>query len=620
MDEPRYSLNDQVLRVLDYSRVSRHLLVTAGDDGSIHMWDTTSRSPKVSWSKQHSAPTAGVSFSPTNDKIIASVGLDKKLYTFDSGMRKESFSIAYEIPFSSLAFRDDGWVLAAGTSNGRVIFYDVRGKPHPFTVLRAFVNSEAVTSLCWQRSKAVVLNESNCTDETALFGGAFEDSVLMPDPLPSAASLSLSHTACVSGPRNSACSSYSIESLPLAATTTVETPHRSSQWTGGTLGKLHLQRSYNFKDDMDVFSPLVDVQPVTPSLDKLWHNYDGAKRDQSVEKAPSLLSMTGFPLPCEDANSLHPIFDWKPNLVPKKDDTYSFMQLGTTSTSSKRDDSGITHEVLSERLSDNLTHHPLGSFPSHFSMFPSAGTSSPSVLNVLQDQSSTSQMSADTMTAFGIDPAVMPVKDMYSGQEISAGILGHIPFSSLSLPPGTKPYPSQTNLESTITSMTLNRKPSTYAERISSTSYGDGTSPAPGLLKTKKTGVGSREEILTGFSRSDISSAVGPGMLSSTDVSNSLKGTLSPQKKPSHSDTQHQGSSSFTVNLFQRVVEETLSSSQQSIHEDVRNLHIEVLRQFHMQEMKMSSFMRAILDNQAELMREIQALRKEYHEVRQLLR
>ncbi|GAB2286913.1 hypothetical protein Dimus_021301 [Dionaea muscipula] len=264
-----------------------------------------------------------------------------------------------------------------------------------------------------------------------------------------------------------------------------------------------------------------------------------------------------------------------------EDDTYSFMQPGTTSTSSKRDDSGIAHEVLSDGLSDNLTRHPLGSFPSDFCMFPSAGTSSPSVLNVLQDQYSASQMSADTMTASGIDPAVMPVKDMYSGQDISAGILGHIPFTSLSLPPGTKPYSSHTTVASTMSSMTVNRKPSTYAERISTTSYGDGTSTAAG---SQKTGVETREEILTGFFRSDISSAVGPGMLSSTDVSNSLKRTLSPQKKPSHSDTQHQGSSSFTVNLFQRVVEETLSSSQQSIHEDVRNLHIEVLRQFHMQE------------------------------------
>ncbi|EPS57464.1 hypothetical protein M569_17353, partial [Genlisea aurea] len=70
----------QSLGALDYSRMSRHLLVTGGDDGSIHLWDATARSPKVSWLKQHSAPISGVCFSPCNDKIIASVGLDMKLY------------------------------------------------------------------------------------------------------------------------------------------------------------------------------------------------------------------------------------------------------------------------------------------------------------------------------------------------------------------------------------------------------------------------------------------------------------------------------------------------------------------------------------------------------------
>jgi protein NEDD1 len=33
--------------VLDYSRNSRHILATAGDDGSVHLWDTTARIPKV---------------------------------------------------------------------------------------------------------------------------------------------------------------------------------------------------------------------------------------------------------------------------------------------------------------------------------------------------------------------------------------------------------------------------------------------------------------------------------------------------------------------------------------------------------------------------------------------
>ncbi|KAJ6311817.1 hypothetical protein OIU77_013546 [Salix suchowensis] len=118
--------HEQVLRVLDYSRVSRHLLVTAGDDGSVHLFVYMSAGFLV---ESTFCTNVDIGFSPSNDKIIASVGLDKKLYT-------------YETPFSSLAFRDDGLVLAAGTSSGRVVFYDVRGKPQPFTVIRAYGSSE----------------------------------------------------------------------------------------------------------------------------------------------------------------------------------------------------------------------------------------------------------------------------------------------------------------------------------------------------------------------------------------------------------------------------------------------------------------------------------------------
>lgn len=55
-----------------------------------------------------------------------------------------------------------------------------------------------------------------------------------------------------------------------------------------------------------------------------------------------------------------------------------------------------------------------------------------------------------------------------------------------------------------------------------------------------------------------------------------------PQKLPSQTDAQ-QGNS-FTLQLFQRTLEETLATFQKSVHEDMRNLHIEILRQFHMQE------------------------------------
>ncbi|KAG0464478.1 hypothetical protein HPP92_020547 [Vanilla planifolia] len=99
---------------------------------------------------------------------------------------------------------------------------------------------QAVTSLCWQRSKPYVVNESNCTSEIALLGGASEDSILMPDPRPSVSTSSFS-TVMLSTSRSSqmVSTSGSTASLP---STAEETPIRSSLWRGGSLAKLQAPR------------------------------------------------------------------------------------------------------------------------------------------------------------------------------------------------------------------------------------------------------------------------------------------------------------------------------------------------------------------------------------------
>ncbi|CAK9143918.1 unnamed protein product [Ilex paraguariensis] len=612
--------NGQVLRVLDYSRISRHLLVTAGDDGSVHLWDMTGRSPKVSWLKQHSAPASGVSFSPSNDKIIASVGLDKKLHTFDSGTRKPSFCIPYEAPFSSLAFRDDGLVLAAGTSNGRIVFYDVRGKPQPLTVLRAYGSSEAVTNLCWQRSKPLVVNENNCTSETALLGGAVEDSILMPDPLPSVTSSTLSTSTTVSGFRNPGRLGVSAElsSFPAASggsisstlnlSTAEVTPIQSSIWTGGTLTRLHAPRSY--KDDMEVFSPLVEVQPITPSLDKLWDDQGGARKDHDKKSSLLFPSSRRFPLSDEGANDSNPIFDWK--------STSTSRQLVSTPTAPLKidDSSSITPPEAwgGAGLPDKFTyHHQSVTIPSRLAMLTSSSLISGSMFSGLQDFS-TSQINTSFAANSSVGLANLHSKDTSSNPETSIGFSDHIPFSPTSLSLGTKGITGQANLESVGPALTLPRRFSSYAERISATpSFSDGTSLSVSSPKTKKTGAETREQLLNSLlSRSDVSSAAEAGILPAMNG-----GITQPQKTTTQPDAQ-QGSS-FTLQLFQRTLEETLSSFQKSIHADMRNLHIEILRQFHIQEMEMSSVMSTILDNQAELMKEVQSLRKETQQLRQLL-
>ncbi|KAF7816390.1 protein NEDD1 [Senna tora] len=616
--------NEQVLRVLDYSRISRHLLATAGDDGTVHLWDTTGHSPKVSWLKQHSAPTSGIGFSPANDKIIASVGLDKKLYTYDSGSRRPSSCISYEAPFCSLAFRDDGWMLAAGTSNGRVAFYDVRGKPQPFVVLQAYGSSEAVTSLCWQRSKPVIVNESNCTAETALVGDATEGSVLMPDPLPSSTSLSVSLSTAVSGSRYPSRLGTSLEASSLmtsrsefssSKSTAEETPQKSHLWPIGTLSRLNAPHS-SYKDDMDVFSPLVDVQPITPSL---WEE-NGAKKDIffADRKLSSLLFHAASKrfTNTDDRKSDPPIFDWKSGSTSKQDESQSSLPLvgSTPPPTSKNEDSSITPSEGwgGERLSDKYTYlrQPVNA-PSRLGMLSSGGQTAGSMFSGLQNPSSSASISSLTNSSFNYSDLRM--KDFSTSQETSLQLPDHLFSRSLSLTSiNTRTSLGQGSLDSPrMSPLTLPRRFSTYAERISSTStFSDGVSLSVSSPKVKKSGAETREELLNSLLvKSDTTVPAESGSLPLTN------GVRSHQKA-SQSDAQ---GSSFTLQLFQRTLEETLDSFQKSIHEDMRNLHIEILRQFHLQEIEMSNVMNSILENQAELMKEVKSLRKENQQLRQML-
>ncbi|CAK9326219.1 unnamed protein product [Citrullus colocynthis] len=621
--------NEQVLRVLDYSRISRHLLVTAGDDGTVHLWDTTGRNPKVSWQKQHSAPTAGIGFSPSNDKTLASVGLDKKLYTYDSGSRRPSSFIAYEAPFSSMAFRDDGLILAAGTSNGRVVFYDVRGKPEPYIVLRAYSSSEAVTSLSWQRLKPVIVNEGNCTSEVALLGGAIEDSILMPDPLPSVTTSTVPQSTTLSSSRNSGRSGPTFEASLTETSSTFstaeETPHRSHLRPGGSLAlaRLHAPRSsYNFKDDMEVFSPLVDVQPITPSLDKLWDDQNGSKKDNPFEKKPLSMLFSSSSRrfsSIEDGASDHPIFNWKSSSSKQDDSRSSSGQLGSTpapTLNSNNEDSSITPPEAwgGEKLSEKFAQlrQPM-TLPSRFGMLASSSSSqtSSSMISGLQDPSSSvSQSSISSLTNLNFSYPNLRTKDVTS-QEVSLSIPEHFSTTAASLSLGTRVTIGLSNTDSPrTTTMTLPRRFSTYAERLSTTSsFSDGL--PVGSPKTKKMGSETREDVLNNLSKFDTLSVTESG------IPPAMNGGLLQPQKALQSDAQ-QGNS-FTLQLFQRTLEETLDSFQRSIHDDMRNLHLEILRQFHMQEMDMSSAMSSILENQAELIKEVKSLRKENQQLRDLL-
>ncbi|RCV06420.1 hypothetical protein SETIT_1G161000v2 [Setaria italica] len=591
--------NGQVLRVLDYSRNSRHLLVTAGDDGSVHLWDATAKAPKMSWLKQHSAPTSGVCISPSSDKIIATVGLDKKLYTLDSGSRRPTHTIPHEAPFSSLAYNDDGTILAAGTNSGRVVFYDVRGKPQPLTILRAYNSSEAVIGLCWQRSKPVIVNE-NSSSEVALLGGTSEESVLMPDPLPSATPTSFSSGVVTTGLRSS---------LTANTSTMDETPYRTRSLSGGPLSKLQAPRSnYNLKDDMDVFSPLVDVQPFTPSSGNWWdeHGSDDTKKDDKTGEK-KLSTTRKFPY-MEGNDEPHPISDWRSTANSRQD---SISSVTTTSMPSWKSELSIsspetaTGNALPDRLAQRQQISRFGA-----SAFSTGGLA----FTALQDSSSAASHSLKGSLTSNI---LMNLQNKGILSNANSSLDASSPNLQSSLPSSyvSKAVSSLNPDQPGAAQSTSMWRPTTYTDRMSSSSvFSDGLASAFGSTKSKKTGAETKDELL-----SSLLSRQEAAIASSSASPLASNGVVPPQSANTGSSTDQQGASSFSLQYVQRMLEESLGSVQKSIHEDVRNLHIELLRQFHMQEMEMSGVLNLVLEKVEGLTKEVQQLRRENQQLRQQL-
>jgi len=52
------------------------------------MWDTNGRKLITSFTNDHKAPATGLSFSPVNEMLLVSVGLDKKIVFYDAQGKK----------------------------------------------------------------------------------------------------------------------------------------------------------------------------------------------------------------------------------------------------------------------------------------------------------------------------------------------------------------------------------------------------------------------------------------------------------------------------------------------------------------------------------------------------
>ncbi|XP_037086257.1 protein NEDD1-like [Pollicipes pollicipes] len=132
----------QCARDLRYSTVRPAVLGAAFDTGHVSLWDVNQRRLLHTFTSGHVAPAAGLAFSPVNDILLASVGLDKRLVCYDPKTRNVIQRVVSDAPLTAVDFHGDGVQLAVGTSQGRVCVYDLRAPGRPsrsFTAHRSSV-------------------------------------------------------------------------------------------------------------------------------------------------------------------------------------------------------------------------------------------------------------------------------------------------------------------------------------------------------------------------------------------------------------------------------------------------------------------------------------------------
>lgn len=127
----------QAVRQLQYSHFRKSLLASASDDGTVALWDASARRPLLSFQAQHRAPATALAFSPINEMLLTSVGLDKRIVCYDVQNGTALRTMLAESPLTAVDILHDGATLAVGSTRGKVCIYDLRAGTAPVRALSA---------------------------------------------------------------------------------------------------------------------------------------------------------------------------------------------------------------------------------------------------------------------------------------------------------------------------------------------------------------------------------------------------------------------------------------------------------------------------------------------------
>ncbi|MBN3283206.1 NEDD1 protein, partial [Polyodon spathula] len=126
---------------LKYSYVKKSLMGSVSDSGTVVLWDANTQKPQHTFEGAHKAPACGLCFSPANELLFVTVGLDKRIICYDTSSKKVLRGMVAESPLTAIDFMPDGAVLAVGSSRGKIYLYDLRMLTSPVKTVSAHKTS-----------------------------------------------------------------------------------------------------------------------------------------------------------------------------------------------------------------------------------------------------------------------------------------------------------------------------------------------------------------------------------------------------------------------------------------------------------------------------------------------
>ncbi|XP_069485519.1 protein NEDD1-like isoform X2 [Ambystoma mexicanum] len=138
----------QPIQSLKYSFLKTSLFGTASSSGTVSLWDANSQSCYHTFDCAHKAQASDLCFSPVNDLLLVSIGLDKMIQFYDTSKKHLFKSVVAESPLTAVDFTPDGCGLTIGSSRGMIYQYDLRMLTSP--VRKVCAHKSSIQSIQFQ--------------------------------------------------------------------------------------------------------------------------------------------------------------------------------------------------------------------------------------------------------------------------------------------------------------------------------------------------------------------------------------------------------------------------------------------------------------------------------------